>query len=69
MPLHFVPAGHPDSAERCYMCASHGAVSSTISVEVSPGLFEYRYGMRPCPRCVRLGFVSGDTFYSYSAVS
>lgn len=56
----YIPAGHPDSDERCPVCASHGVISVQVGVEIAPGIREYSQVQRPCPRCVRLGFIPAD---------
>jgi hypothetical protein len=56
----YIEPGHPDSNERCPVCASHGVVSIMRAIEASPGIYEHRSGQGPCPRCVRLGYVRPD---------
>lgn len=60
MSTKYLEPGHPDSDERCPVCVSHGVLSASRTVEVSPGVYERRDGQKPCPRCVRLGFISAD---------
>lgn len=61
--LRYVEPGHPDSLERCPVCASHGVVSVTRGVEIAPGVRQYYAGQGACPRCVRLGFIPADYGY------
>lgn len=56
--LGYTPAGHPDSDERCPVCASHGVIAVTRAVEIAPAVYEHVPGQAPCPRCMRLGFIS-----------